>query len=202
MLQQALYALQRFPTRVSAMKQIVIFNGSPRMDGNTATLLNAVARGARDMGAEVKFYTLFKMKFMACQSCFACRVKNDCIIKDELHEALQKIKDADAVVVGSPIYMMQMTGPVKNLYDRLFPLTDEHYQPRFGTKKMLTIYSQGMEDPHTFDSYFEYTAAMFPALGFDLMDNIVCTNGNDPESADHDAALKIRAYEAGKALAS
>ena len=59
------------------MKEIVIFNGSPRMDGNTATLLNLIARGARDQGAEVHFYTLFKMKFMACQSCFACRMADD-----------------------------------------------------------------------------------------------------------------------------
>lgn len=183
------------------MKQIVIFNGSPRKDGNTATLLDTIARGARDMGAEVKYYTLFKMKFMACQSCFACRVKDDCIINDEVHEALQKVKEADAVVIGSPIYMMQMTGPVKNLYDRLFPLTDSNYQPRFGKKKIVTVYSQGMEDPHMFDSYFEYTAAMFPALGFELVDHIVCTNGNDPESVEHDAELKIRAYEVGKALA-
>jgi hypothetical protein len=66
---------------------------------------------------------------------------------------------------------------------------------------MLTVYSQGMEDPHLFESYFEYTAAMFPFFGFNLVDNIVCTSANDPESAEHNADLKIRAYEAGKALA-
>ena len=66
---------------------------------------------------------------------------------------------------------------------------------------MVTVYSQGMDDPHAYDSYFEYTAAMFPSFGFELVDNIVCTNANDPESAEQDAELKIRAYEAGKALA-
>lgn len=184
------------------MREIVIFNGSPRKDGNTSTLLDLVAKGARDAGAEVKWHTLFKMKFMACQSCFFCRLHDDCAINDELHEALQDVKKAHAVVIGSPIYMMQMTGPVKNLYDRLFPLTDPHYQPRFGTKKLLTVYSQGMEDPCLFESYFEYTAAMFPSLGFEWAGNIVCTNANDPESAERDAQLKIKAYEAGKALAS
>lgn len=184
------------------MKEIVIINGSPRMDGNTSTLLKAVARGAEDGGAAVKFYTLFKMKYMACQSCFSCRIHDDCIIKDGLHDLLQKIKTAHAVVVGSPIYMMQMAGPVKNMYDRLFPLTDAEYKPRFGIKKMLTVYSQGFDDPHMFESYFAYTAAMFPALGFDLIENIVSTNGNDPESAERNSELKIRAYESGKALVS
>lgn len=183
------------------MKQLVIFNGSPRMDGNIATIVNTIARGAQDAGGEVKNYTLFKMKFMACQSAFKCRLGNgDCSINDEITAALEKVKTADAVVIGSPIYMMQMTGPVKNLYDRFFPLTDVNYQPRYGKKKLLTVYSQGVEDPHMFDSYFEYTAAIFPSLGFDLVDNIVCTNANDPESAERNAELKIRAYELGKAL--
>ena len=183
------------------MKEIVIINGSPRKDGNTATLLNAVAKGTQDNGALVKTHVLFKMKFMACQSCFHCRVHDDCIIKDGLHELLQQVKAAHGVVVGSPIYMMQMSGPVKNMYDRFFPLTDPQYQPRFGTRKMLTVYSQGVDDPHMFESYFEYTAAMFPSLGLDLIDNIVSTNGNDPESAERNKELKIRAYNAGKQLA-
>ena len=183
------------------MKEIVIVNGSPRMDGNTSTLLNVVARGVEDNGAAVKFYTLFKMKYMACQGCFHCRLHDDCIIRDGLYELLQRIKAAHGIVIGSPIYMMQMTGPVKNMYDRIFALTDTDYNPRFGTKKALTVYSQGFADPHMFESYFDYTAAMFPALGFDLIDTIVSTNGNDPESAERNAALKIRAYEAGKQLA-
>lgn len=183
------------------MKAVVIFNGSPRMDGNIATLLNAVSRGVQDHGAQAKIFTLFKMKFMACQSCFYCRLQDDCIIKDELHEALQRIKTAHAVVIGSPIYMMQMTGPVKNLYDRLFPLMDPRGKPRFGEKKLLTVYSQGADEEHAFDSYFEYTAAVYPAMGFNWIENIVCTNGNDPESAVGNKELMIRAYEAGRNLA-
>ena len=183
------------------MKEIVVFNGSPRRDGSTVTLLDLIAEGARDAGADVKFYTLFKMKLTACQSCFACRMKDDCVINDELHEALQKVKSADAIVIGSPIYMMRMTGPVKNLYDRFFPLMDLRDRPRFGVKKMITVYSQGMDDERTYDSYFEYTAAVFPSFGFELVDHIVCTGANDPERAERDAELKIRAYEAGKALA-
>ena len=50
------------------MKKVVIFNGSPRMDGNINTILDTIAKGVRDTGAEAKYYTLFKMKLMACQS--------------------------------------------------------------------------------------------------------------------------------------
>ena len=96
-------------------------------------------------------------------------------------------------MIGSPIFMMQMTGPVKNLYDRLFPLMDVDGKPRFGNKKLVTVYAQSMEDLHTYDSYYEYTAAMYPSFGFEWVDNIVCPNANDPESADRDAELKVRA---------
>ena len=183
------------------MREIVVFNGSPRKDGNTVTILDLIARGAREQGAEVKFYTLFKMKFMACQGCFACRLQDDCVINDELREALGKVKTADAVVIGSPIYMMQMSGPVKNLYDRLFPLMDKEGRPRFGAKKLVTVYSQSLDDPRAYESYFEYTSAMYPSFGFEWADNIVCVNANDPESAERDEALRARAYEAGAALA-
>ena len=81
------------------MRQIVVFNGSPRKVGNTVTVLDPIARGARERGAEVKYYTLFKMKFMACQGCFACRMQDDCVINDEVREAVRKVKAADAVVI-------------------------------------------------------------------------------------------------------
>ena len=86
---------------------------------------------------------------------------------------------------------------MKNLYDRFFPLMDVDGKPRFGTKKLVTVWAQSMDDVKTYDSYYEYTAAMYPSFGFEWVDNIVCPNANDPESADRDAELKIRAYEAG-----
>lgn len=182
------------------MKKVVIFNGSPRKDGNITTILDAIAEGARSAGAEAKYHILFKMKYMACQSCFACRVKGDCIINDEIHKVLQDVKEADAVVIGSPIYMNQVSGPVKNLYDRLYPLMDMECAPRYGQKKFVAVYSQGSADPELYRSYFDYTAAMFPAYGFDLVDTLICTNATDPESAERNKELKFKAYRLGESL--
>lgn len=186
---------------VIGMKKVVIFNGSPRMDGNTATLLKMVERGAREHNAQVDSYTLFKMKFMACQGCFGCRLKEDCMVTDEIHAALQKVKEADAVVIGSPVYFMQITGPVKNLYDRFFPLMGENGQPRFGNKKIVTVYSQDNDDPHMFDTYFDYLASTFPSFGFEGEERLVCTNANNPETAENSRVLKQRAYDLGSKLA-
>ena len=79
---------------------------------------------------------------------------------------------------------------MKNLYDRFFPLMDVDGKPRFGTKKLITVWAQSMDDVTMYDSYYEYTAAMYPSFGFEWVDNIVCPNANDPESADRDAELK------------
>lgn len=182
------------------MKKVVFFNGSPRSDGNTVSVMNAIAKSVRDCGAEAKFYNLLKMKYRACQGCFACRFQEDCAIKDEITEAVQELKTADAVVIGSPIYMMQVCGPVKNLYDRLFPLTDMEYKPRFGIKKAITVYSQGSDDPHAYESYFEYMSSLYPMFGFQLIDNIVCPMGNDPARAETSQELMMRAYSDGVRL--
>lgn len=183
------------------MKKIVIFNGSPRMDGNTATMLQMIERGAKEHHAEVKNYTLFKMKFMACQGCFGCRMQEDCMVNDELKKALQDVKDADAVVIGSPVYFMQVTGPVKNMYDRFFPLIGENGTPRFGEKKIVTVYSQDNEDPNMFQMYFDYLAAIFPGFGFVKEDRLICVSANNPEAAENNQELKRHAYDIGRMLA-
>lgn len=183
------------------MKKVMIFNGSPRMDGNTATLLQMIERGAKEHNAQVDFYTLFKMKFMACQGCFGCRIKEDCMVTDEIHAALQKLKEADAIVIGSPIYFMQITGPVKNLYDRFFPLIGDNGQPRFGNKKIVTVYSQDNADTHMFDTYFDYLASTFSNFGFVDEERLVCANANNPETAENSLELKRRAYDFGSKLA-
>ncbi len=183
------------------MSKIVIFNGSPRMDGNTATMLQMIERGAKEHHADVKNYVLFKMKFMACQGCFACRMQEDCLVNDELSKALEDIKDADAVVIGSPVYFMQVTGPVKNLYDRLFPLIGQDGKPRYGEKKIVTTYSQDNDDPDMFSMYFDYLAAVFPGFGFVDEERLVSTQSNNPESAEKNQELMRRAYDIGRRLA-
>ena len=93
------------------MKKIVIFNGSPRYDGNTATILQMIERGAKEHHADVKSYYLFKMKMSACMGCFGCQANNGkCSISDELTKAIEEVKEADVIVVGSPIYFCQING--------------------------------------------------------------------------------------------
>lgn len=185
------------------MRKVVIFNGSPRFDGNTSTILQMIERGAKEHNAQVNSYTLFKLKMSACQGCFGCRInEGKCSLSDEMTKAIDQVKEADAVVIGSPIYFMQINGMVKNLYDRLFPLLGNDGRPKYGPKKIVTVYTQEMDDPHMNDSYFDFLAATtFPGFGFVNEQRIVCVNGNNPETAENNMELKREAYDVGRRIA-
>ena len=108
------------------MKMIAI-NGSPRKKWNTATLLEKALEGAASEGAETEIIHLYDLNFKGCTSCFACKLKGGnsygkCAMKDELSPVLDKLKDADAVILGSPIYLGNSTGEMRSFMERyVFP---------------------------------------------------------------------------------
>ena len=104
------------------MKAIAI-NGSPRKGWNTDMLLQQALRGAADAGAETELIQLSDLTFSGCRSCFACRragaETGRCMWKDDLQPILDKILSADAVFMGSPIYLGNVSGMMYCLMERL-----------------------------------------------------------------------------------
>ena len=92
------------------MKKIIAINGSPRRNGNTAELLQHALRGASDAGAETELVHLYSLKFTGCLSCFYCKRKDVahgvCAVKDDLAPVLERVRQADALIMGTPIYVM------------------------------------------------------------------------------------------------
>ena len=92
------------------MKKIVIVDGGPRKNMNTAQLLQRFAEGAKSVGegVEVKSVRLYDIDYKGCMSCMACKLKgkvsNICLFKDALTPILEEIAQADGLVLGSPIY--------------------------------------------------------------------------------------------------
>lgn len=109
------------------MKAIFV-NGSPRKNWTTAQMLEKAMDGAREAGADVELVSLYDDAFKGCVSCFACKRKNAktnglCAYKDALTPILEKAREADVVVIGSPIYFSHPTGPVRSFMERLlFPV--------------------------------------------------------------------------------
>ncbi len=107
-----------------AAKKILIFAGSPRKEGNSAILAGRVAAGAEASGAKVETFFLHGMDIRPCDACEACRDKSetDCILDDDLRDLFPKIRQADAIVIASPIYWFTVSAQTKLLMDRWYAL--------------------------------------------------------------------------------
>lgn len=108
--------------------KIIAINGSPRKNKNTATLLQKALEGASIKGAQTELINLYDYKFTGCINCFACKIKgkytNKCVIKDDLHPIIEKLHTVNAIVLGSPIYFMNMTAGMMAFLERfIFPGT-------------------------------------------------------------------------------
>jgi len=108
--------------------KIMAFNGSPRKKNwNTVTLLNHALDGAQSVGAEVELVQLYDLNFSGCLSCFSCKSlkrKEDgvCAIKDDLSAVLDRVKEADALVIGTPVYFGVESAVTRAFLERLcFP---------------------------------------------------------------------------------
>lgn len=118
---------------------IVAINGSPRREGNTATLCRRFLEGAEAAGKDVntRLVHLYDLDYTGCRSCFACKRADDrtyghCGVKDGLHPLLQELAGADGMVLGSPIYFGDITGAMRCFLERLlFP--HQTYEPDYRT---------------------------------------------------------------------
>ncbi len=182
------------------MKKLVAFIGSPRKNANTYNIVQEIAKGAQEAGAEVKIYNLKDMKLDACLGCFYCRKKETCVLKDDMTEVYEDMKDASAVVIGAPIYFGQVNGLVKNLMDRMFPLIDMPPAPRFGTKKAALVYTFGAPDASAFQTYLDYNTEVTKMYGFDVIDVMTFSTGNDPRAIGNHPETLAKALELGKKL--
>ena len=135
--------------------KIIVINGSPRKEDNTATLLNKALEGAASNGAETEIIHLYDFTYKGCKSCFACKLINgnsygQCSINDEISPILKKIKNADAIILGSPIYLGSITGEMKSFMERLiFPylVYDENYSTLFPKRISVgLIYTFGVNE--------------------------------------------------------
>ncbi|EHJ01219.1 NADPH-dependent FMN reductase [Clostridium sp. DL-VIII] len=104
--------------------KVIVINGSPRKNGTTSILLNEAIKGAVSQGAETELINLYDFNYKGCKGCLACKNKDGksygmCAIKDELTPILKKVIDADAVIIGSPIYFSSLTGEARSFMERL-----------------------------------------------------------------------------------
>jgi multimeric flavodoxin WrbA len=161
------------------MVKVLAINSSPHMNkGTTALILKPFLKGMKEKGAEIeKLYTQ-KLNIKPCTACFNCWFPTDgeCSIRDDMDDVLPKIAESDILVIASPLYVDGVTGPMKNLIDRMLPLLEPYVELRNGrcrhplrqfTKpgKIVYISTCAWWKLENFDPMIQYMKAMSANLG-------------------------------------
>ncbi len=101
--------------------KVVAFNGSPREGGNTEHLIKAVFAPLEEAGVETELVRIGGTGLRGCIACMKCRERKDgkCAIKnDDLNDYVEKMRQADGILLGSPTYFTDVTAEMKALIDR------------------------------------------------------------------------------------
>ena len=101
------------------MKNVVIISSSPRVGGNSETLAKEFYRGAKSAGNEVEIISLRDYNLGYCIGCYACKNNGRCFQKDGMNDIIEKLLDADVIVLATPVYFYSMSGQLKVFIDRL-----------------------------------------------------------------------------------
>ncbi len=95
------------------MKKILIISSSPRKGGNSDLLCDRFADGAKDSGHTVEKVFLADMNIRYCHGCGACNATHKCVQKDDMALILDKMVNADVIVLATPVYFYSMNGQMK-----------------------------------------------------------------------------------------
>ena len=99
-------------------KKVLILSGSPRKGGNSDILCDQFARGAAQAGHEVEKIRVAEKNIGYCRACYACKESGVCVIRDDMAGILQKMIDADVIVLASPVYFYSIDAQLKTVIDR------------------------------------------------------------------------------------
>ena len=144
--------------------KVLIFNGSPRRKGATATVLHRIEKELKKGDVEVDFYNLGSIEMSHCTGCCSCYRTGACCLSDDAEILSQKISEADGIVLGSPTYASNVSGLMKDFIDRghfvieqllygkpcITVATGENYGNRSARKVLdnLVLYSGGKISDH------------------------------------------------------
>lgn len=132
-------------------KKIIVLNGSPRKNGNTSALVKAFRDGAESAGHSVTEFWLGGMKINGCRGCCAGgkNPESPCVQKDDMEQIYPAYKEADVVVLASPLYYWTISGQLKCAFDRLFAVAEcdpGYTNPRKESALLMAAEGNGFEE--------------------------------------------------------
>ncbi len=181
--------------------RVTAFCGSPRKGGNTETLLRKMLQGAESKGAEVVFRDLNSMSIRGCQGCDWCKENETgfCVQNDDMQTIYRDLVDSDSVIIGSPVYMFQMSAQTKLMIDRFFGLLLPGFKSKIKEKKLALVFAQGAPRD-SFKDYISATEKMLSFLKFNVTDILVASDSGDYGSVNSNTDILEKAFRIGASL--
>jgi len=181
---------------------VLVLKGSPRENGNSSTLAEQVAAGAKAAGAEVESISLHTLDIRPCDACDSCHETGGvCVIKDDMQALYPKLRRASAILVASPVYWFTVSAQAKLCIDRWYafesPQGSELRGKKFGfvlTYGDTDVYtSGGINAIHTYESMCRYLRAEIVGM--------VYGSASDVGDVQKQPELMEKAYQLGRKLA-
>lgn len=135
--------------------KVLIINGSPRVNGNSARLVDEIVSIFKKDDIEVTNYQVGAKAIRGCMACGYCYEHNECVFKDDVNELAKLFKDADGLIILSPVYYGSANGSLISLLDRLFYSTN--FDKRFKVGAAFAI-ARRAGTTATFDELNKYFA--------------------------------------------
>ncbi len=186
-------------------------SGSPRARGNTARLLKEILRGVSDAGGEASAVSLSGYTIAGCVGCERCRLDKTCTrFNDGMTLLYPRIAEADALVLGSPVYHYNVTSQMKAFIDRLYAFydfTDERprgYSSRLADRKRkAVVFAVGEQaDPADLGVALEALSLPLQPLGYEVVAELPVLNCFEPGIVGEKKEMLEQAYRCGRELAA
>lgn len=152
--------------------KVVLFNGSPKAKGNTYHALKIVEDKLIEEGIETKIVHVGNSLIRGCMACNQCMKNRDekCVIKgDDVNEWIQDMKEADGIVISSPVHFASIAGTMKSFLDRAFYVTGMNksmLRHKVGAAVVVVRRSGGVPTLNQLNNYLNYSEMMMPTSNY------------------------------------
>ena len=179
-------------------KKIIILNGSPRKAGNTTALTAEFKKGAEEAGNTVTEFFLDSMNINGCKGCFGGGKKPDspCVQKDDMDKIYPVYKEADIVILATPLYYWTISGQLKTAFDRLFAVAE--CDPKYRNPKKESVLIMAAEG-YGFEETLYWYDRLEKHLGWKSIGKVLC--GGVMATGDIAGKPELQeAYNLGKSI--
>lgn len=176
--------------------KVILVNGSSRPDGCTATALDEVARGLQENGIETEVFFIGNDPLPDCIACRSCRKTGKCVFDDTVNAFMEKAKDADGFVFGSPVYYAHPSARLLTFMDRAFYSGSRHFAFKpaaavFSARRAGSVASMDVVNKH-------FSICSMPIVSSTYWNHVF---GSDPADVKQDAEGMMTMYNIGKNMA-